>query len=158
MQKHAGIRSRESKPKLQVGPRLWPRSRPGVKVVGVSLRSHLLDEGVRGRAEASVGGEGDGAELDVEVLVLDDLVGGLVLRVGVDVGGGTTCSLTRRLGDVGVDGGVRDADVQNRFAFVVEVRRSQVAFALTLVKVIANPPELGDFGRGHLDACCLARD
>ena len=82
---------------MQVGPRLWPRSRPGVKVVGVSLRGHLLDEGVRGRAEASVGGEGDGAELDVEVLVRDDLVGGLVLRFGVDVGGGTTCSLTRRL-------------------------------------------------------------
>ena len=79
MHKHAGIRSCESKPKLQVGPRLWPRSRPRIKVVGVSLRSHLLDEGMRRRAEASVGGEGDGAELDVEVLVLDDLVGGLVL-------------------------------------------------------------------------------
>ena len=33
-------------------------------------------------------------------------------------------------------GQVRDADVQNRFAFVVEVRRSQVAFALTLVVLL----------------------
>ena len=32
-------------------------------------------------------------ELDVEVLVVDDLVGGLVLGVGVDVGGGITCNL-----------------------------------------------------------------
>ena len=38
---------------------------------------------MRGLAEAPVGGEGDGAKLDVEVLVLDDLVGGRVLRVGV---------------------------------------------------------------------------
>ena len=91
MQKHAGIGSRESKPKLS---RRASLARPRVEVVGVSLRGHLLDEGVRGRAEASVGGEGDGAELDVEVLVLDDLVGGLVLRFGVDVGGGTTCSST----------------------------------------------------------------
>ena len=30
MQKHAGIRSCESKPKLQVGPRLWPKSRPRI--------------------------------------------------------------------------------------------------------------------------------
>ena len=36
---------------------------------------------------------------------MDDLVGGLVLGVGVDVGGGTTCSLTRRVVDVSVDGG-----------------------------------------------------
>ena len=53
-------------------------------------------------------------ELDVEVLVVDDLVSGLVLGVGVDVGGGTTCSLTRRVVDVSVDGGVCDADVQDR--------------------------------------------
>lgn len=33
-------------------------------------------------------------------LVVDDLVGVLVLGLGVDVGGGTTCSLTRRLIDV----------------------------------------------------------
>ena len=51
-------------------------------------------------------------ELDVEVLVVDDLVGGLVLGVGVDVGGGTTRSLTRRVVDVSVDGGVCDADVR----------------------------------------------
>ena len=50
-------------------------------------------------------------ELDVEVLVVDDLVGGLVLGVGVDVGVGTACSLTRRVVDVSVDGGVRDVDV-----------------------------------------------
>ena len=48
--------------------------------------------------KTAVGGEGDGAEIDVESLVIDDLVGGLVLGLGVDVGGGTTCSLTRRLG------------------------------------------------------------
>ena len=69
------------------------------------LRSHLVDEGM---CRTAVGGEGDGAKLDVEALVVDDLVGelaGLVLGLGVDVGGGTTCSLTRRLIDVGVDGG-----------------------------------------------------
>ena len=38
-----------------------------------------------GGAEASIRREGDGLELDVEVLVVDDLVGGLVLGVGVDV-------------------------------------------------------------------------
>jgi hypothetical protein len=53
--------------------------------------------------EAAVSGEGDGAKLDVEPLVVDNLVGGLVLGLGVDVGDGTTCSLTRRLIDVGVD-------------------------------------------------------
>ena len=46
----------------------------------------------------------------------------LVLRaafvVGVDVGGRTTCSPTRRVVDVSVDGRVRDADVQDRFAVV----------------------------------------
>ena len=54
-------------------------SRPRVEVVRKRLRSHLVDEVVRGGAEATVGGEGDGAKLDVEVLVIDDLVGGLVL-------------------------------------------------------------------------------
>ena len=49
-----------------------------------------------GGPKAAVSGEGDGAKLDVEPLVVDDLVGGLVLGLGVDVGGGTTCSLTRR--------------------------------------------------------------
>ena len=96
-----------------------------------------------------------GLEVYVEPFVLDDFVDRAALVVGVDVGGGTTGCLTRRVVDVSVDGGVRDADVQNRFAFVVEVRRSQVAFAFTLVKVVANPPELSDLGRGHLDACCL---
>jgi len=37
--------------------------------------------------KTAVGGEGDGAEVDVESLVIDDLVGGLVLGLGVDVGG-----------------------------------------------------------------------
>ena len=46
MQKHAGIGSRESKPKSQLGARLWPRSRPRVEVVGARFRRHLLDEGV----------------------------------------------------------------------------------------------------------------
>ena len=75
--------------------RLRPRPRPGVEAVGVRLRRHLLEEGVRGRAKASIRREGDGLELDVEVLVVDDLVGGLVLGVGVDVGGGTTSKMNR---------------------------------------------------------------
>ena len=87
-------------------------------------------------AKAPISGEGDRFEVDVELLVGDDLVSVAALVVGVDVGGGTTGCLTRRVVDVSVDGGVRDADVQNRFAVVVEVRRSQVAFALTLVNSI----------------------
>ena len=63
-------------------------------VSGVGRRCHLADEGMRGSPEPPVGGERDGAKLDVEPLVSDDLVGGLVLGLGVDVGGGTTCSLT----------------------------------------------------------------
>ena len=43
------------------------------------LRSHLVGEGM---CRAAVGGEGDGAKLDVEPLVVDDLVGGLVLGLG----------------------------------------------------------------------------
>ena len=46
-----------------------------------------------GSPKPAVGGEGDGAKLDVEPLVIDDLVGGLVLGLGVDVGGGTTCAM-----------------------------------------------------------------
>ena len=111
----------------------WPR--PRVEVVVRCFRSELGDEVVGGLAETTEGRERDGLEVDVKVFVLDDFVGRTALVVGVDVGGGTTGSLTRRVVDVSVDGGVRDADVQNRFAFVVEVRRSQVAFALTLVKV-----------------------
>ena len=95
---------------------LRPGSPPGVEVARVGFRSHLADESMCRSPKTAVGGEGDGAEVDVESLVIDDLVGGLVLGLGVDVGGVTTCSLTRRLIDVGVDGGVRDADVQDRFA------------------------------------------
>ena len=131
----------------------WPR--PRVEVVVRCFRSELGDEVVGGLAETTEGRERDGLEVDVKVFVLDDFVGRTALVVGVDVGGGTTWSLTRRVVDVSVDGGVCDADVQNRFALVVEVRRRQVAFALTLVEVVANPPELSDLGRGHLDACCL---
>eukprot|EP01043_Picozoa_sp_COSAG02_P088159 COSAG02_NODE_25315_length_662_cov_0.973357_1_plen_85_part_01 len=53
-------------------------------------KSYLVDEGMCGGPKAAVSGEGDGAKLDVEPLVIDDLVGGLVLGLGVDVGGGTT--------------------------------------------------------------------
>ena len=66
-------------------------------------------------AKAPISGEGDRFEVDVELLVGDDLVSVAALVVGVDVGGGTTGCLTRRVVDVSVDGGVRDADVQNRF-------------------------------------------
>lgn len=79
---------------------LRPGSPPGVEVARVGFRSHLVDEGMCGSPKPAVGGEGDGAKLDVEPLVIDDLVGGLVLGLGVDVGGGTTCSLTRRLIDM----------------------------------------------------------
>ena len=64
-------------------------SRPRVEVVRKRLRSHLLDEVVHGGAEATVGGEGDGAKLDVEVLVIDDLGGGDKLAVSF---GGLGCS------------------------------------------------------------------
>ena len=60
--------------------RLRPRSCPRVEVVGARFLRHLLDDGVCGGAEASIRREGDGLELDVEVLVVDDLVGGLVLE------------------------------------------------------------------------------
>ena len=106
---------------------LRPGSPPGVEVARVGFRSHLVDEGMCGSPKPAVGGEGDGAKLDVEPLVIDDLVGGLVLGLGVDVGGGTTCSLTRRLIDVGVDGGVCDADVRNRFALREQADGGEVA-------------------------------
>ena len=60
--------------------RLRPRSRPRVKVVRARLRRHFVDEGVCGGAEATIRRERDGLELDVEVFVVDELVGGLVLR------------------------------------------------------------------------------
>ena len=94
----------------------WPR--PRVEVIVRCFRSELGDEVVGGLAETTEGRERDGLEVDVKVFVLDDFVGRTALVVGVDVGGGTTGSLTRRVVDVSVDGGVRDADVQNRFAFV----------------------------------------
>ena len=72
---------------------LRPESRPWIKVTRVGLRGHLADESMSRRPKTTVGREGDGAELDVEPFVVDDLVGGLVLGLGVDVGGGTTCSL-----------------------------------------------------------------
>ena len=58
---------------------LRPGSPPGVEVARVGFRSHLVDEGMCGSPKPAVGGEGDGAKLDVEPLVIDDLVGGLVL-------------------------------------------------------------------------------
>ena len=103
------------------------RSSPRVKVVVGCLRSELVDEMMSSVAKTPIRGESDRFEVDVELLVGDDFVGVAALVVGVDVGGGTTGCLTRRVVDVSVDGGVRDADVQNRFAFVVEVRRSQVS-------------------------------
>ena len=69
---------------------LRPGSPPGVEVAGVGFGSHLVDESMCRSPKTAVGGEGDGAEIDVESLVIDDLVGGLVLGLGVDVGGGTT--------------------------------------------------------------------
>ena len=42
-----------------------------------------------GLAEAPIGGEGDGLEVDVELLLSDDLVSVAALVVGIDVGGGT---------------------------------------------------------------------
>ena len=105
------------------------RTRPGprVEVIVVRLRSELLYEVVCSLSEASESSEGDGHEIKVELLVLDDLVGRAAFVVGVDVGGGTTCSLTRRLIDVGVDGGVCDADVQDRFALGEQADSSEVA-------------------------------
>jgi len=98
------------------------RTRPGprVEVIVVRLRSELLYEVVCSLSEASESSEGDGHEIKVELLVLDDLVGRAAFVVGVDVGGGTTCSPTRRVVDVSVDGRVRDADVQDRLAVVKE--------------------------------------
>eukprot|EP01043_Picozoa_sp_COSAG02_P097289 COSAG02_NODE_33521_length_498_cov_3.260652_1_plen_56_part_01 len=54
----------------------------------------------------------DGHEVEVELLVLNDLFSRAAFVVGVDVGGRTTCSPTRRVVDVSVDGRVCDADVQ----------------------------------------------
>ena len=88
-------------------------------------------------------------ELDVEVLVVDDLVGGLVLDVSVDVGGGTTCSLTRRVVDVSVDGGVCDADVQDRFALGKQADGREIALALSQ---FARPPKLARFGGSNAKA------
>ena len=88
-------------------------------------------------------------ELDVEVLVVDDLVGGLVLGVGVDVGGGTTCSLTRRVVDVSVDGGVCDADVQDRFALGEQADGREIALALG---PFARPPQLARLRGRNVEA------
>ena len=97
---------------------------------------------MRSFAKAPKGGEGNGLEVDVELLLSNDLVGVAALVVGHLVGGETTGRLTRRVVDVSVDGGVRDADVQDRLAVMVEARRRQVAFTHALVVVVVNPPEL----------------
>ena len=122
------------------------RSSPRVKVVVGCLRSELVDEIMGSVAKTPIRGESDRFEVDVELLVGDDFVGVAALVVGVGVGGGTTGSLTRRVVDVSVDGGVRDAGVQDRLAVVEEARRRQVAFAHALVVVVVEPPELGDLG------------
>ena len=74
---------------------LRPGSPPGVEVARVGFRSHLVDEGMCGSPKPAVGGEGDGAKLDVEPLVIDDLVGGLVLGLDpilkFDKGGTIIC-------------------------------------------------------------------
>ena len=58
------------------------RTRPGprVEVIVVRLRSELLYEVVCSLSEASESSEGDGHEIKVELLVLDDLVGRLALE------------------------------------------------------------------------------
>ena len=88
------------------------------------LRRHFVDEGVCGGAEASIRREGDGLELDVEVLVVDDLVGGLVLDVSVDVGGGTTEGGVISLGGVVYSGSVRTGGDKFDESIINYVRRN----------------------------------
>ena len=130
----------------------WTRPGPWVEVIVVCLRSELLDEAVCSLPKTPKGSEGDGHEVEVELLVLDDLVSRAAFVVGVDVGGRTTCSPTRRVVDVSVDGRVRDADVQDRFAVVREARCSQVTFAFAVVVGVVSPSELGDLRRLNVDA------
>ena len=81
----------------------WPC--PRAEVIFRCFRSELGDEIVGGLAETPICRERDGLEVDVKPFVLDDFVGRAALVVGVDVGGVTTGSLTRRVVDVSVDGG-----------------------------------------------------
>ena len=131
----------------------WPC--PRVEVIARRFRSELGDEIVGGLAKTPICRERDGLEVDVKPFVLDDFVGRAALVVGVDVGGVTTGSLTRRVVDVSVDGGVRDAGVQDRLAVVEEAHRRQVAFAHALVVVVVEPPELGDLGCANVNVSCL---
>ena len=73
------------------------RSSPRVKVIVGCLRSELVDEMMSSVAKTPIRGESDRFEVDVELLVGDDFVGVAALVVGVDVGGGTTGCLTRRV-------------------------------------------------------------
>ena len=51
----------------------WTRPGPWVEVIVVCLRSELLDEAVCSLPRTPKGSEGDGHEVEVELLVLDDL-------------------------------------------------------------------------------------
>ena len=52
----------------------WTRPGPWVEVIVVCLRSELLDEAVCSLPKTPKGSEGDGHEVEVELLVLDGLV------------------------------------------------------------------------------------
>ena len=67
----------------------WTRPGPWVEVIVVCLRSELLDEAVCSLPKTPKGSEGDGHEVEVELLVLDDLVSRAAFVVGVD----STCSV-----------------------------------------------------------------
>ena len=99
----------------------------------------------------SYGREGEPPQVLCDALVqrLLVLVGGLVLDVSVDVGGGTTCSLTRRVVDVSVDGGVCDADVQDRFALGEQADGREIALALG---PFARPPQLARLRGRNVEA------
>ena len=127
------------------------RSCPGVEVVFRSRRRRLGDEVMRGLAKASVGRECDGLETNVEVLLFDDLVCLALLVGGHDVGGGTTCSPTRRVVDVSVDGGMGDADVQDRLPVVEERCSRQVALTTAIVVLVVGVTQLGHLRRGNVD-------
>ena len=90
---------------------LGVRFDPRVIETPVGVLGDLLDELVGALAKSAKGGEGDRLEVDVQALLLDDVVRATILVGGHLVGGETTWCLTRLGVDVGVDGGVRDADV-----------------------------------------------
>eukprot|EP01043_Picozoa_sp_COSAG02_P064539 COSAG02_NODE_9469_length_2206_cov_3.149027_1_plen_90_part_10 len=54
-----------------------------------------------------------------------------------------------------MDGRVRDAGVQDRFAVVRKARCSQVTFAFAVVVGVVSPSELGDLRRLNADASLL---